>query len=85
MRSTSRAVASTVIGQGADSAVFYTAAFAGIFPPATLLKIGVSAFILKCAYEVIALPITYVIVSWLKRTEGVDVYDKNVNYTPFKM
>jgi len=80
-----RAVASTVVGQGADSAVFYTAAFAGIYPALTLLKIGVSAFVLKCAYEVIALPLTYVIVHWLKKAEGVDVYDNNVNYTPFKL
>jgi queuosine precursor transporter len=80
-----RAVASTVVGQGADSVVFYTAAFAGIYPPTTLLKIGLSAFILKCAYEVIALPITYMIVAWLKKTENEDVYDNNVKYTPFKM
>lgn len=80
-----RAIASTVIGQGADSVVFNFAAFAGVFPASTVMTIAISGFALKTGYEVLVLPITYLVVNWLKRAEGVDVFDKGISYTPFKL
>jgi len=44
----------------------------------------VSGYLLKVAYEIIATPLTYRIVGFLKRAEGVDVYDHNINYSPFQ-
>lgn len=80
-----RAVSSTIVGQAADSFVFNFAAFGGVFPARTVAFIALSGFVLKSLYEVVALPLTYLIVGWLKRSEGIDVYDRGVNYTPFKI
>lgn len=80
-----RAVSSTIVGQGADSVVFNLGAFAGIFPLPVVLFIAFSGFVLKSLYEVIALPLTYAVVMYVKRYEGVDVYDKGISYTPFKL
>ncbi|HYC54057.1 MAG TPA: queuosine precursor transporter [Candidatus Binatia bacterium] len=78
-----RALLSTIVGEGADSVIFNFAAFGGVFPVATVAWIAMSGFILKVAYEIIALPITYVVVAWIKRAEGIDVYDYGVRYRPF--
>lgn len=80
-----RAVASTIVGQGADSIVFNFIAFGGVFPTSTVAYIAFSGFVLKTMYEVIVLPATCIIAPWLKRVEGVDTYDHGVNYTPFKL
>jgi len=80
-----RAVASTLVGQAADSVVFNFLAFAGIFPFHDLIAIALSGYILKSLYEVLALPFTIIVVRWLKRKEGVDTFDVGVNYTPFKI
>jgi hypothetical protein len=80
-----RAVASTLVGQGADSLVFNIAAFTGIFPFKTVLFIAFSGFVLKSLYEVIALPITYKVVAYFKKTEGIDTFDRGISYTPFQL
>jgi uncharacterized integral membrane protein (TIGR00697 family) len=80
-----RAVASTVVGQAADSTIFNLLAFSGVFPMKSVLFIAFSGFILKSLYEVLALPLTYLIVGWLKKTEGINTFDRGVNYTPFKL
>jgi queuosine precursor transporter len=76
----SRTIGSTVIGQGLDSAVFITLAFAGTgldLPTAI-----VTQWLIKVAYEVIATPLTYVVVGFLKRAEGIDVYDRDTRFNP---
>ncbi len=78
-----RAITSTVVGQSADSIVFNLLAFGGVFPIKSVCFIAFSGFVLKSLYEVIALPLTYIIVGWLKRKEDTDEYDHAVNYNPF--
>lgn len=80
-----RALGSTLVGQGADSVVFNFTAFTGVFPLSTVAFIALSGWILKSLYEVVALPATYFIVARLKRIESVDVYDVDVNYSPFTL
>lgn len=80
-----RAVSSTIVGEGADSLVFNFAAFYGVFPTASVAYIAFSGFVLKTLYEIVALPATYVICRKLKRVEGVDTYDRGINYSPFKL
>ncbi|WP_430408783.1 queuosine precursor transporter [Kordia sp.] len=80
-----RTIGSTIIGEGADSIIFNIIAFAGIFAFNDLITIIVSGFILKTLYEVIATPLTYLFVSWLKKKEEEDKYDVEVNYNPFKV
>jgi uncharacterized PurR-regulated membrane protein YhhQ (DUF165 family) len=73
------------VGQLLDSTVFITVAFAGVLPQeALLMAIGVQ-WLVKCAYEAAATPLTYWVVGILKRHEGVDVYDAGTDFNPLKM
>jgi len=76
---------STVVGEGADSLIFYPLAFYGMtdWPVSALGEVMLSQFILKVSWEVLLTPATYAIVGWLKRKEGVDVYDVGTSFTPF--
>ena len=78
-----RAIGSTLIGQGLDSAVFITIAFAGMMPTGALLGAVVTQWLVKSAYEALATPLTYGIVALLKRREGIDVYDRQLRLNPF--
>jgi uncharacterized integral membrane protein (TIGR00697 family) len=80
-----RTIGSTIVGEGADSVIFYPLAFYGMpdWPVAALLAVMLSQFILKVSWEVILTPVTYAVVGWLKRREGVDVYDVGTDFTPF--
>lgn len=64
-----RTIGSTLVGEGLDSAVFITAAFAGAIPAAALAPMIVSQWLLKTAYEAAATPLTYLVVGALKRKE----------------
>jgi uncharacterized integral membrane protein (TIGR00697 family) len=79
-----RTIGSTVIGQGVDSLIFYPIAFYGVWTNANLLTVLLTQWGLKVAWEVILTPVTYLVVGWLKRREGVDVYDEGTNFTPFR-
>jgi uncharacterized integral membrane protein (TIGR00697 family) len=78
-----RTVGSTVTGQAVDTAVLILIAFGGVQPPAMLLRMVLSAYLIKVAVEVVATPITYLVVGWLKRAESVDTYDRRTNFNPF--
>ena len=78
-----RTIGSTIVGQGADSAVFISLAFAGIFDGAGLRTAILSQWAFKVAYEVLATPLTYWVVNTLKRVEGVDVYDRETRLKLF--
>jgi uncharacterized integral membrane protein (TIGR00697 family) len=77
----SRTIGSTIVGEGLDSAVFLTLAFIGtpLFVPITILNHWVA----KVVIETVFTPVTYAIVNWLKRKEGVDTYDYSTKYNPF--
>jgi len=77
-----RTIGSTLVGQGLDSAVFITLAFAGIIPPAGLAAAIVTQWLVKSAYEALATPVTYAVVGFLKRRDGIDVYDRDTRFNP---
>jgi len=77
-----RTIGSTLIGEGLDSLVFMTVAFVGVIPFEGLANAVVTQWLFKVAYEVLATPLTYAAVTWLKRKEGVDVYDERTNFSP---
>jgi queuosine precursor transporter len=77
-----RTIGSTVVGQGLDSAFFITLAFAGTIPFGALLSIIVSQWLTKSAYEAAVTPLTYFVVNFLKRREGIDVYDHETRFNP---
>lgn len=78
-----RFVASTVVGQFVDTTTFVLIAFSGVFPAADLVSITASAWLVKVAWEIIALPITLPVVRFLKRVENQDYYDRDTNFNPF--
>ncbi len=80
-----RAIGSTLVGQGLDSAVFISIAFSGIMPTTILLGTIVTQWLVKSAYEALATPLTYAMVGFLKRREGIDVYDRGVRFNPFAL
>jgi queuosine precursor transporter len=78
-----RTISSTIIGQGADSAVFITFAFVGIIPTGGLLQAIFSQWFLKVAYETLATPLTYAVVNALKKAETEDYFDRDTDFNPF--
>lgn len=82
----SRTIGSTVAGQGVDSLLFYPLAFYGAanWTNAELLKVLLTQWVLKLVWEIILTPVTYAVVGFLKRREGIDVYDEQTNFTPFR-
>lgn len=80
-----RLVGSTVLGEGVDSLLFYPLAFwrAPGFPDALVLRVLVTQWALKVAWELLLMPVTYRVVAWLKRAEGVDVFDRGTDFSPF--
>ena len=80
-----RAVASTLVGETADSLIFFPIAFGGIVPWKELLMMMLVQIVLKSMYEVIILPITVRVVKQIKRVDGSDVYDTNISYNILKI
>ena len=79
-----RTIGSTVVGQGVDSLLFYPIAFYGVWSNDVLLTVMLTNWGLKIAWEVFLTPVTYAVVGALKRREGVDVFDTDTDFTPFK-
>ena len=77
-----RTIGSTLIGQGVDTLIFISIAFAGTLPWSLLLVIIRDLWFVKVVYEIVATPITYAIVTLLKRIEGVDAFDRNTSFAP---
>ena len=82
----SRTIGSTVVGQGIDSLIFYPLAFYGApgWPVEAMLMVMASQFALKVGWEALLTPVTYAVVGFLKRREGIDVYDAETDFTPFR-
>jgi uncharacterized integral membrane protein (TIGR00697 family) len=79
----SRTIGSTILGQGIDSLIFYPLAFLGVWTGEQVLMVMVTNWLLKVAWEALLTPVTYATVGWLKRREGVDVYDEGTDFSPF--
>jgi hypothetical protein len=77
-----RTIGSTLLGQGLDSMVFISVAFWGIMPPEALLGAVTAQWLVKASYEALATPITYSVVAFLKRRDGLDVYDTHTRFHP---
>lgn len=80
----SRTIGSTVVGQGIDSLIFYPLAFWGVWENSQVLTVMITNWALKVGWEAVLTPVTYAVVGWLKRHEGVDLFDEGTDFTPFK-
>ena len=80
-----RTIGSTVCGQAVDSIVFYPIAFYGIWSSDTMVMVVIANFTFKVAIEVLLTPVTYAVVNFLKKSEGIDTYDQGTNFSPFSL
>lgn len=79
----SRTIGSTIVGQAVDSLIFYPLAFFGEWSTPQVVTVMVTNWGLKVLWEVLLTPVTYAVVNWLKRHEGVDLFDEGTDFTPF--
>jgi uncharacterized integral membrane protein (TIGR00697 family) len=78
-----RTISSTLVGEFFDTLIFATIAFLGTIPTDTFIALIISNYIFKCGIEILFTPITYAVVRFYKKSEGIDTYDKGVRYNPF--
>lgn len=80
-----RIVGSTAVGQLLDTGLFLSIAFWGIWPQEQLLSVFIAQYFFKLIWEAVLFPVTARLVSFLKRAEGVDFYDRGTNFNPFSL
>jgi len=79
-----RTIGSTIVGEGIDTLLFVTIAFAGILPWPLLFSVILSNYLFKCSFEIVITPVTYKIVKFLKHKENEDYYDYETDFNPFR-
>ncbi|MDX1917579.1 MAG: queuosine precursor transporter [Candidatus Caenarcaniphilales bacterium] len=82
-----RTIGSTICGEALDTLVFYPLAFLGSadFSLTLIGQIMLSNYVGKVAWEVLATPLTYLVVGWLKKAENEDYYDSKTDFNPFHL
>lgn len=80
-----RTISSTIVGEGANTVLFYVIALSGVIPNALLVASIFSGWFLKVLVEIVFTPVTYYVVNWLKKAENEDFYDTNTKFNPFKI
>lgn len=82
-----RTIGSTIAGQSVDSAIFFPIAFwnSGILPNEAILGVALTEVVIKIGIEALLTPVTYRIVGSLKRAENEDHYDRDTNFSPFRL
>jgi uncharacterized integral membrane protein (TIGR00697 family) len=80
-----RTIGSTVMGEIADTLIFYPIAFYGIWSNEQLISVMIGNYFIKVLWEVVATPFTYFIVGFLKRAEKEDYYDRDTDFNPFTL
>jgi uncharacterized integral membrane protein (TIGR00697 family) len=78
-----RTIGSTIVGQGADSLIFYPLAFAFVWEGETLAMVILVNWLFKVGVEALMTPATYRVCSWLKVKENEDAFDRDTNFNPF--
>ncbi len=79
-----RTVGSTIVGQAVDTTIVVCFIFYDQ-PFATIANLILSGYVFKVVYEVLATPVTYAVVNFLKRHEGIDTFDRSTNFSPFHL
>ena len=80
-----RAILSTILGEGADSLIFFPIAFMGVIPTSELPLLMFWQVVIKTSYEIVVLPITIQVVNWVKKHEEEDAYDEGIDYDILKI
>jgi uncharacterized integral membrane protein (TIGR00697 family) len=79
-----RTIGSTVVGQAVDTSTVILVLFVGKYSGHKLAGMIATAYVFKVAYEILATPLTYLVIGWLKRAEGIDTFDRRTNFNPFR-
>jgi uncharacterized integral membrane protein (TIGR00697 family) len=80
-----RTIGSTVVGEAVDTTIFYPLALYGVLDTSLLLKVMLANYCIKVGWEIVATPLTYRVVGFLKRVENEDYFDRDTNFTPFSL
>jgi uncharacterized integral membrane protein (TIGR00697 family) len=80
-----RTISSTILGEVADTLIFYPIAFYGVWSNEQIVSVMIGNYIIKVLWEAVATPFTYVIVNWLKKAEHEDYYDRDTDFNPFTL
>jgi uncharacterized integral membrane protein (TIGR00697 family) len=80
-----RTIGSTLVGELADSAIFYPLAFWGLWPVSLVIQVMISNYLIKVLWEAAMTPVTYRIVNFLKKAENEDYFDRDTDFTPFSI
>jgi uncharacterized integral membrane protein (TIGR00697 family) len=80
-----RTIGSTIVGEAADSAIFYPLAFLGPWTSDQVVTVMINNYIFKCGWEAVITPFTYIVVNFLKKAEHEDYFDRDTNFTPFSI
>lgn len=80
-----RAILSSLAGELADSLIFFPVVFTGVLSVGAAFQLALTQVCAKVLYEILVLPVTAWVVRSVKKAEGIDTYDKGVNYNPFKI
>jgi uncharacterized integral membrane protein (TIGR00697 family) len=78
-----RTIGSTIVGQAIDTTLVVFLTFIGTIPLKVLGNMIVTGYLLKVGYEILATPLTYLVINWLKRSEQSDVFDWHESFNPF--
>lgn len=78
-----RTIGSTVVGQAVDTTLVIFLTFVGTIPLRTLVSMVFTGYSLKVGYEVLATPLTYLVINRLKRAENADAFDRDERFNPF--
>jgi len=80
-----RTIGSTFAGEAVDSIIFYPLAFLGTWSNAQVVSVMIGNYFIKVLWEVLATPLTYKIVAFLKRAEHEDYFDRETDFNPFTL
>lgn len=80
-----RTIVSTVGGEATDSLIFFPIAFGGMLPFGAVINLMLTQVAAKTIYEIVILPVTSWVVKKVKAHEGIDTYDSDISYNPFKI
>lgn len=78
-----RTIGSTVVGEAVDSVIFYPIAFLGTWSTEQVVSVMIGNYLIKVLWEVVATPLTYKFVAYLKRVEHEDYFDRDTDFNPF--
>ncbi|MEO6334454.1 MAG: queuosine precursor transporter [Pyrinomonadaceae bacterium] len=80
-----RTIGSTFVGEAIDSIIFYPVAFFGTWSNELLIAVMIGNYFLKVFWEIVATPLTYLVINFLKRAEHEDFYDRETDFNPFTL